>query len=53
LKVTQVAAEQASMLYDRSKQLLDKGLVPASDNDVARTNAQSAAAKVSQAEGSH
>lgn len=50
LKVSQVANENALLLYDRAKQLSQKGLIPQSDLDVARTNAESAAAKVTQAE---
>ena len=49
LKVSQVADENAQLLYDRAKQLMAKGLIPQSDLDVARTNAQSASAKVEQA----
>jgi HlyD family secretion protein len=50
LKVAQVANENSLLLYDRAKQLSQKGLIPQSDLDVARTNAESAAAKVTQAE---
>ncbi len=50
LKVAQVANDNATLLYERAKQLMEKGLIPQSDLDVARTNSESAAAKVVQAE---
>src|SRR5215510_9795745 len=40
LRVAQVSNENAALLYTRSKQLMEKGLVSANDNDVARTNAE-------------
>src|SRR5712671_1208268 len=49
LKVSQVTDDNAKLLYDRAQQLMAKGLIPQSDLDVARTNAQSASAKVDQA----
>jgi HlyD family secretion protein len=50
LKVAKVANENTALLYERSKQLLEKGLVSSADHDIARTNAESAAAKVDQAQ---
>jgi len=50
LKVAEVANENAQLMYQRAQQLLAKGLASANDDDVARTNAQSAAAKVLQAQ---
>src|SRR4026208_36796 len=50
LKVTQVSNENSQLLYDRAKQLSQKGLIPQSDLDVARMNAESSAAKIIQAE---
>jgi len=50
LKLAQVAYENAQLLFERAKQLNQKGLIPLSDYDVARTNAESGAAKVTQAE---
>src|SRR4051812_20363714 len=50
LKVAEVANENAQLLYKRSQELLAKGLSSTNDNDVARSNAQSAAAKVAQAQ---
>jgi HlyD family secretion protein len=49
LKVAEVASENAALMYARSKQLLAKGLSSTNDDDLARTNAESAAAKVDQA----
>lgn len=48
--VARVANENATLLYDRAKQLMAKGLVSQADLDVARTNAESAAVKVVQAQ---
>jgi HlyD family secretion protein len=50
LKVAQVAHENTLLLYERAKQLMQKGLIPQADLDVARTNAESSAAKIIQAE---
>jgi HlyD family secretion protein len=50
LKVVQVANENAALLHERAKQLMAKGLVPQNDLDIARMNAESAAAKVIQAQ---
>jgi len=50
LKVAEVANENAQLLYKRSQELLAKGLASTNDDDVARSNAQSAAAKVLQAQ---
>jgi HlyD family secretion protein len=50
LKVVQVANENAALLHERAKQLFAKGLVPQNDLDIARMNAESAAAKVIQAQ---
>lgn len=49
LKVSQVANDNAVLLYDRAKQLMARGLVPQNDLDVAKSNADSASAKVDQA----
>jgi HlyD family secretion protein len=49
LKVTEVGNENAALLYERSKQLMAKGLVSVNENDLARTNAETAAARVEQA----
>jgi HlyD family secretion protein len=50
LKVAQVAHENTLLLYERAKQLMQKGLIPQADLDVARTNAESSSAKIVQAE---
>jgi HlyD family secretion protein len=50
LKVVRVAGENAAVLYARAQQLQQGGLLSANDHDIARTNAESAAAKVEQAE---
>jgi HlyD family secretion protein len=50
LKVAEVANDNAALLYKRSQELLAKGLSSTNDDDVARSNAQSAAAKVLQAQ---
>jgi len=50
LKVAEVANDNAALLYKRSQELLAKGLASTNDDDVARSNAQSAAAKVLQAQ---
>jgi HlyD family secretion protein len=50
LKVAEVANDNAQLLYKRSQELLAKGLSSTNDDDVARSNAQSASAKVSQAQ---
>jgi len=50
LKVAEVANENAQLLYKRSQELLAKGLSSTNDDDVARSNAQSASAKVAQAQ---
>lgn len=50
LRVAQVADENNKLLYDRAKQLMAKGLLAQADLDVARTNAESSAAKVEQAQ---
>src|SRR5207249_10910576 len=50
LKVAQVASENSALLFERAKQMMAKGLVAQSDYDIARTNAESAAAKVEQAQ---
>lgn len=50
LKVAQVANENSALLYERAKQMSQKGLIPQADLDTARMNAESAAAKVIQAE---
>jgi len=50
LKVAEVANDNAQLLYKRSQELLAKGLSSTNDDDVARSNAQSASAKVAQAQ---
>ena len=50
LKVAVVTDENNQLLYDRAKQLREKGLVAQNDLDVARANAESSAAKVEQAQ---
>jgi HlyD family secretion protein len=50
LKVARVADENNQLLYDRAKQLMARGLLAQADLDVARTNAESSAAKVEQAQ---
>ncbi len=50
LKVAEVANDNAQLLYKRSQELLAKGLASTNDDDVARSNAQSSAAKVLQAQ---
>ena len=48
--MARVADENNQLLYDRAKQLMAKGLLAQDDLDVARTNAESSAAKVEQAQ---
>jgi len=50
LKVAEVADDNAKLMYQRAQQLLAKGLASTNDNDIARSNAQSASAKVLQAQ---
>jgi HlyD family secretion protein len=50
LRVAQVTDENNQLLYDRAKQLREKGLIAQNDLDVARANAESSAAKVEQAQ---
>src|SRR5262245_17562260 len=49
LKVAQVTDDNNKLLYERAKQLKDKGLIAQADLDVAKTNYESSSAKVEQA----